>query len=136
MSPQELFPRGSSASLRSRLNAVLLQNVSHRTSGVIVSEICKGSLHTPIPPFPVLSRHPQDESLHFGQNVWPTGLSIFRAIVLLGNQPTMPCQQSVRRHDRCDLRQPFPSQSLGFGRQSTPLVIGESHATMADLLAK
>src|SRR5215831_13521715 len=62
-------------------------------------------------------------------------LSIFRAIVLLGNQPTMPCQ-SVRRHDRCDLREPFPSQNLAFGRQSTPLVIGESHATMADLLTK
>jgi hypothetical protein len=42
----------------------------------------------------------------------------------------------LRRHDRCDLRQPFPSQNLGFGCQSTPLVIGESHATMADLLAK
>jgi hypothetical protein len=34
------------------------------------------------------------------------------------------------------LRQPFPSQNLGFGRQSASLVIGETHATMADLLAK
>ncbi len=37
---------------------------------------------------------------------------------------------------RSDLRQPFESKNLGFARQSTPLVVGKSHATMADLLAQ
>src|ERR1700750_567900 len=39
MTLQELFPRGSAASVRFGLDAILLQNVSHRATSVIVSEI-------------------------------------------------------------------------------------------------
>jgi hypothetical protein len=124
------------AAFRGRFDAVLLQDVGHRAPSVIVSEIRQRSLDSAIAPFPVLPCHTHDESLHFGQNPWSAQFSITTAIVLLRNQPAMPCQQRLRRYYRCDLRQPFRSKNFGFDRQVTLLVVGESHAAMADLLSK
>ncbi len=48
----------------------------------------------------------------------------------------VPAQQRLRRHDRCQLGQNLPPQSLRPGRQPTSLVVSEPQAPVAELFAK
>jgi hypothetical protein len=63
----------------------------------------------------------------------------WRGFLLPSEQPSarsQPAQQRLWRHDRGHLGQEFPSQSSGFGRQPTPLIIRKPQTSFAQLLAK
>ena len=55
-------------------------------------------------------------------------------IIFLGDQLSMPSQQRLGSDDGGDLLEEFPADCLRSGRQSTTLLIAETHSAVADLL--
>jgi hypothetical protein len=58
------------------------------------------------------------------------------AIVLLGNQLSMPSQQCLRSHDGCNLGQNLAAQCFRPCRESPALVITEPQPGVPDLFAQ
>ena len=54
-------------------------------------------------------------------------------VPLLGDQQAMPTQDRVGREQCADLLQPLPTENLALDRQSTPLVVAEQDAFLAQL---
>ena len=48
----------------------------------------------------------------------------------------MPSQQRFRCHDRGHFSQKLSTDSFGFDRQPTPLIVGEPQASLAELFAQ
>jgi hypothetical protein len=55
---------------------------------------------------------------------------------LLGNQPPVPTQDRVRRHDGRHLSQTLTTESLGFRRQAAALVVSQPNTPPPQLPPK
>src|SRR5262249_6137616 len=78
--------------------------------------------------------HTDDQSRNLRRCSWTSRTSVFGAIVFHGDQFPVARQQRLRRHDCRDLHQDFPAEPFGFHCQPATLIIGKTHATVADLL--
>jgi hypothetical protein len=87
-------------------------------------------------PNPDFVPHLNDNLLDLGGRARPAGTALSAPIVFLSDEPPMPPQQGLRCHDCGHLGQKLPSQSFGFGGQSTSLVIAEPQTSVAELFAK
>jgi len=70
-----------------------------------MSKIGQGSLNPAITPIPIFLRHPSYQCRNLSGGLRPTGGALGAAIVLLGDQLSMPRQQCFRSHGGCDLSQ-------------------------------
>src|SRR5262249_25036773 len=78
--------------------------------------------------------HTHDKSRNV-RGSWRTSwTSVLAASVFHSDQLPVPRQKRLRRHDCRDLRQNFPAEPFGFHCQPATLIIGKTHATVADLL--
>src|SRR5450759_4087184 len=136
MPAQKLFPRRLPAPLRRRLDPVPRENLSDRAAGNLVTQIGQRPLDATIAPIPVLFGHSHYQVLGLPGGARPSRSALPTAVVLPGNQLSMPGQQRLGRDNRGHLGQNLPSQSFGLGRQATALVIVEPQPTAIELLAK
>ena len=74
---------------------------------------------------------------HQGRSLWrlwrSTRPTPCAAVVLLGQQPSVPAQDRVRRDDAGELLQQLASEELPLGREAAALFIGEADASTAEL---
>ena len=70
-----------------------------------------------------------------GKVAGPAGPSPRVAVVLPGDEVPMPGEKRVRCHKSSDLGQHAPADLLGLGGQADPLIVGESHSPVPELLA-
>src|SRR5262249_13671697 len=101
----KLFPCCLSASLRCWFDAVLLEDVCNRFVCQHVTEIREGSLNSSVTPATIFLSHAYDEGGNILHCSRPARCSACTAIVLPGNQSSMPGQESFWSNDCCDLRQ-------------------------------
>ena len=101
------------------------KNLSDHAAGNSVTQIGHRSLDAPIAPIPVLFGHSHDQVLGLPGGARPSRSALPTAVVLLGNQLSMPGQQRLGRDNRGHLGQNLPSQAFGLGRQATTLVVIE-----------
>ena len=66
----------------------------------------------------------------------PSGTAALAAVVLAGDQLSMPSQQSVRRDEGGHLGKRFASELLGFHGQTATLIIAQSQALVPQLIAQ
>ena len=77
-----------------------------------------------------------DQGFESRRGARPARSAVAAAVVLLSDQPAMPGQQRLGGDDRGHFGQDLPPQPLGLGGQATALVVVESKALVAELLAK
>src|SRR5207245_11694732 len=105
------------------------------TSRAAVVEVLQRALAAAVPPGCILRRHPHDESrdlLHEPGTPRPPALRR----PLLGNQPPVPTQDRVRRHDGRHLSQNLATESLAFRREAPALVVSQPDPPPPQLLPK
>ncbi|MCU1334621.1 MAG: Carbohydrate-selective porin OprB [Bryobacterales bacterium] len=108
MSCEEVLPGRDLASLGSRGNAVPTEYVFYRLIRQPMAQIRERTDDSVIAPARVLSRHPNDQGFYFRRNRRAAGiLSIFGPIELLGDQLTIPGQNSVRLGNTSDFSKCF-----------------------------
>ena len=89
-----------------------------------------------VTPARVLAGHLQDQFFDLDWGPRTTELAALAAVVLPRDQPPVPSKQSVRRHEGADLEEPFSTDCLCLGSESTALRIGESQSLSAQLLVQ
>lgn len=94
------------------------------------------TLNSPIAPIPILFSHSHHQFLDLAIGARTSGCALGGAIVFLGDEFSMPGQQGLGRNDAGHFCQPFASHAFAFGGQATPLVIIQSQAPIAKLLAE
>jgi hypothetical protein len=89
-----------------------------------------------VTPARVLSDYPDDQLLDFSRGPRATWPAFLAAIVLPGDQLSMPSKQRVWRHQGVELQEPLSADRLGLDRESTTLLIGEPQSLPAQLLTQ
>ena len=90
---------------------------------IFVPQIGECALDAPISPAAILTCQPQNQRLNLGCGPRSSWASLLAAVVLAGNQPTVPGQQRFGRDDRAQLDQDLPAQPFRTGGQSPALIV-------------
>ena len=106
---------------------MFLQHLGDRTPSNAMIQMLELSLYSSVAPARVLLRHPHDQPANLLHDAW-TANSLSRVRPLCGDEPAVPREDRVGRHDRGYLVQSLPSQRLSFGGQATTLIVGETQA--------
>ena len=123
MGPQEGSPRHPL--LPDGIKTVLQKDPLDRVPTDLVSQVVERSSDPRIAPARVIAGHPDDQLLDFDRGLRTAGLSALAAIVLPGDQLSVPSKQSVWRHQGVEPEERFPADRLGLDRKSTALRIRE-----------
>lgn len=78
---------------------MLFQNVGDAAARNFVAQIGQRSLNSAVAPIPVLRSHADDQLLDLVLRTRTPRASLLAAIVLFGDQPPMPSQESRWRDD-------------------------------------
>ena len=128
-------PRRLSFPVRSRLNSVLLEDVADgrvRNGVADVGECPLDPVKSPRWVFLGKAKNQVDDHL---ADAWATDvLSFVARVPLLGDEQAMPSQDRIRREQRADFLETFATEDLALDCQTTPLVVGEQDAFLAQLL--
>jgi hypothetical protein len=95
-----------------------------------------GTLDSTVAPVAVLLRKTNDQGFDLSSLSWPPGPAVSAPVVLLGDEPPVPCQQGCGGHKSCHLGQNSPPQALRLGRQPTTLVVSQPQPPIAKLFAR
>jgi hypothetical protein len=136
MAAEELLPCRLPVPFRGWFNSVPFQNVGDRIVCQQMSKIGQRSLNPTITPIPVFLRHPSDERRNLSGGSRPSSSALGAAIVLLGDQLSMPSQQCLWRHDGCALSQNLAPQRFRLYSESPALVISEPQSPVANLFTE
>jgi hypothetical protein len=99
-------------------------------------EVRQGALDPRVAPAAVLGGHAHNQRADLAQDRRPSPTTTGTAVVLPGNQASVPRQQRVRRHDRGELAQQPSAQRPGLRGESTTLIVREAQASGSTLLAQ
>src|SRR5438094_161831 len=119
---EEFLPCRLSNTLRCLFNAVPFQNICDCGVRQDVPQVRHCPLDAPTAPSAVLFGHTNNQIRDLCRGAWPSWTSVAAAIVFLGNQFPMPCQQCLGRDDCGHLSQNLASEFLCSGGQATPLL--------------
>jgi hypothetical protein len=136
MPGDEFIPCCFSTSVRRRLNTVLLQNVVNGPKCKEVAEIGQRSLNSTIAPASILLCHSSNQRNDLSSNSWSSGRTVRAPVVFLGDQCSMPRQESLGSHDSGDLTENRPGHFLCLCCQPATLVVAETHSVITNLFSK
>ena len=128
---QERFPRHSP--LPHGIKPVVEKDSFDRVATDLMAQVVERSSDSRVTPARVFAGHPDDQLLDFDgglRTTWPSSLA---AIVLPGDQLSMPSKERVWRHQGVELQEPLSADRLGLPREPTALLIGESQSLSAEL---
>ena len=115
---------------------VLLENVGNGLKRKKVAKIGQRSLNSTIAPASILLCHSSNQRNDLGSGSWSSGRTVRTAVVFLGDQSSMPRQQSLGSHDSGDLTENLPGHFLCLCCQPATLVIVETHSSSTNLFSK
>ena len=102
------------------------QNIPYCLIRHLMTQVGEGTDDPVIAPAGILSRHPDHQSFHFRRDRRATWiLPVFRAVELLGHEPSIPGQDRVRLRDAGHLPQRLAAEPFSDLGQSCPLRIGK-----------
>ena len=119
-----------------RLDPAVLQDPLHRTAPDLVTETLHGPADSCVAPARILLRHTEDESGKIALRPWTAGATPPRAVVLPGDEPAVPAQDGVRRHDAGDFAKDPSAEHLALDREPASLVIRQPQPASFQLLAQ
>src|SRR5437870_10032004 len=122
---QECRPCRPLASLGRWLDAAALQYIGDRPTTNTVAEVGQRPLNPRVSPTRIVLGHAHDQSGDLLHDPWPPKPTPVHKIPLLGDQPSVPAQQSIGTNDRVQFEQGLASDCLRFPRQQRSLCIGE-----------
>ena len=99
-------------------------------------EVRQGALDPRVPPAAVLGGHAHDQRPDLAHDRQPSRITTGTAVVLGGDQGSVPCQQRVRRHDRGELAQQPSTECPGLRGEPTTLIVREAQASGSKLRAQ
>ena len=102
-----------------------LQYIGHSPTTNTVAQVAQRPLNPGVSPARIVLGHAHNQSGDLLHDPWPPRPAPVHEIPLLGNQPSMPAQQSIGRNERVQFEQGLTSHYLGFSRQQRPLGVGE-----------
>ena len=111
---------------------MFLQNLGDRAPGHTMVLMLELTLYPRISPARVLFGHPDNQLADLRHDT-RTPDSLPRISPFRSDESPVPREDRLRRDDGGDLAQGLPAQRLSFRRQSTALVVGETHAFPARL---
>ena len=126
MRREERLPGRLRAALRSRRNAVVLEDRFDRIAREIVAEALQSAANARVTPGRVLVRHADHERGDVWLGTWATRASLARAVVFCGDEPSVPPQNGVGCHDASDVPEAAPAEHLALHGEATSLVVGET----------
>src|SRR4026207_1362572 len=103
MAAEELLPGRLPAPFWGWFDAMLFQNIGNRVVCQQVSEVGKCALNPAIPPASIFLCHASDQRSNFSRGSWSSGGTTSASIVSLGDQLSVPSQQSLRSHNSRNL---------------------------------
>jgi hypothetical protein len=133
---QELLPGRPLLPVRSRFNAMLLEDGGDGPAPDLVAQIRERALNPRIAPVAILRRHADNQLPNLGHHRRPARPAAAVAVVFPGDELPMPCQEGIRAHDGSDLLEHSPPQVLRFGGQANALIVGEAQSARSELLAE
>ncbi len=136
VSLKEGIPGRPSTPFGSRFEAMVLQDPLHGIAGDLVPEVDERSADSGVAPLRILCSHPHYKIHYILWRHRSTSTSPSTAIVLLGDQPSVPTQNRVGRDNAGYLCQRPPSESLAAHCESAALGIAQSKRSAAKLLAE
>ena len=96
-----------------------------------MAEVRQRSLEATVAPAAVLLGHPDRQSPDLSHDAGAFGAPLRAAIVLGGDQASVPAQDRIGRHDRADLGKQPPSHRLALRREPTTLIVIEPDPLLA-----
>ena len=136
MSGEEGAPRGPLPPLWGRLDTAVPQDPLHRVAPDLVTETLHGPADSCVAPARILLRHPDYESGKIALRPRPAGATLPRTVVLPGDEPAVPAQYGVRRHDTGDFAEDPSAQHLALDSEPASLVIRQPQPASFQLLAQ
>ena len=106
---------------------MLFQYLGDRTAGHSMVDVSESALDSRITPARVLLRHTNGQFADLAHDTRPAQ-STMRIRPLGGDEPPVPPQDRLGRHDRRDLPQRLETQRTALRGQPAPLVIAEAEA--------
>src|SRR5262249_14054015 len=118
------------------LEAVIAEDVGDCPARHLVMEVRQGALDPRVAPAAVLGGHAHDQRADLAPDRRPSRTTTGTAVVLRGDEGSVPRQQRVRRHDRGELAQHPSAERPGLCGEPTTLIVGEAQASGSKLLAE
>ena len=119
--------RASSCRVPGRFNAVILEDRFDRIAGNVVPEVLQRAADTCVAPRRVLVRQACDERREIRRCARATRAAHLRAVVLLGDQQTIPAQDRIGGDDAGDVGEAPSAEDVAFHGQAASLVVGEAN---------
>jgi hypothetical protein len=126
VSLQERFPRHSP--LPGGIKPVLEKDPFDRNPTELMAQVVERSSDSGVTPARVLLGHPNDKLPDLDHSLGTARSSSLAAIVLPGDQLSMPLKERGWRHQGFEFEKPFPTDRSGLDREATTLLIGESQS--------
>ncbi|MDA2938327.1 hypothetical protein MYX75_08710 [Acidobacteria bacterium AH-259-A15] len=133
---QEGVPRHPLASLRSWLDTVFFQDSFDGVPPYPVAQITQSASDSGVTPDRIVFRHPDDECLYLLRTPGATWCALFAAVVLLGDQLSVPTQQRIGCDDAGKVSQGLSSYDLGLFSDPPSLGVGEAQPFVANLFTE
>src|SRR5215813_9082841 len=128
MHTDELTPGRGLLPLRSRWDAVTLEDVAHGLIAQRVAQMVECPHHAIVTPRTILSSHAYHQRFYYRVNTRTSNRFARRsAIICLGNACTMPGKDGLRLRNRGDLCQSLLAELLPHLRQGLALCVCELH---------
>ena len=131
----ERLPRGLAFPIASRFDAMFLEHVAHRLVTDVITDVRQRTLDSVVTPVRVFLGKAKDQIYDNLPDSWPADAFPIPAVIpFLGDQHPVPPQDRIRREQRADFFESLATEDLAFDRQSTPLIIVQQDAFLAELL--
>jgi hypothetical protein len=108
-----------------RFDAAALQHIGYRLAPDLVLQVGQRCLNPRVSPPRIVPDHAHNQLGDLVHDPWPPSPAQMREIPFLGDQLSVPTQQSVWRNDRVQLGQRFAPHCLRFPREQRSLGVGE-----------
>ena len=112
------------------------ENVGDSVGREIVSKVRHSTSDTAVTPVSIFTSQSDDKSFDLVLGSRPSWFPVSTAIVLVGDELSMPCEQGLGRHDIHDLGQRTSAQLFRPDGKPAPLIIGEPKSSVTDLFTK
>ena len=134
MRREEGLPGGPLTTLRCGFETVVAEDALDRVPVDLVSQVRQSVTNASVTPGRTISRHRQDELHDVLLRSRPPWAPLFRSVVLLRHEATVPSQDRVGRNDRGDLYENLSAHNLSLDRQTASLIVVKTNAAAAELL--
>ena len=132
----ELVPCRLLRSFGRRLDPVALEDTSDRCLADVVTEVGQRSLDPLVAPGAVLGGHPNRKTPDAASYARPSGATTSAAVVLPGDELSVPTKNRVGRHDAATCRQQLAPKRLPEHSKPPSLVIIQTRPLLSEQLAQ